>query len=157
MDTNTKEIYDAIKQNTEGYVYCYHTKIKPASKIDQDISLVKIGRTGYKADVGRPGYTGDIENWMICRYNGQYPDGCILFYEYVNNNKKAEKMLFKILRHLRYSHELYYNDTEQIRHAFDIVRETFTPIVEAGIKQLSITQLQELNAQRRKRSQDFKN
>ncbi len=115
----------------EGWIYCLETKTCSES----GRPLVKLGQT-------RTNKT--IEDYLINRYSGVYPDCKVILYKQVCAAGQAEKQLFTLLQPLHYKYELFIKEMPEIAQAFETVSHQYESI-NTRICKMSITQLNEIN------------
>jgi len=137
---------EKYNDDSEGYIYCIdtHLRVEDSNSPMFGQRLVKLGRTGTRKN---------IEEYLLHRYAGQYPDCSVIFYERVSNNIEAERVVFQLLDGLYYKYEHFIRDIGAIEKEFGKVAGEFESI-DKKICRMTPEELTELNVQNRVQSKE---
>lgn len=93
----------------DGFIYCILTNLK-----NREIPLVKIG----KIEIKRQDTEEQVYNKLLRRYNTYYPEYSVIHFKRTGNCHLAEVLVFKELKELHYTKEMYLFNESEIQEAF---------------------------------------
>ncbi len=93
----------------DGFIYCILTGLSHNGN-----KIVKIGKTSMKIQDDET----QVYKKLLTRYGTYYPDYSVVHFKRTGNCHSAEKLVFKKLKKLHYTKELYFFDESKIELVF---------------------------------------